>query len=74
MNTISREKRDQLLRNVRGSYTHTEWAVVNDEGEIMPKSEIFGGAWVVIENAYDSVILRVERDCTLARYELEEEA
>ena len=74
MNTLSRKKIEQLLRNVRGTYTHTEWAVVNDEGEVLPKSEIFGGAWIVMDNAYDYVILRVERDCTLARYELEEEA
>lgn len=54
----------RLTRKVCGGYSHTDWAVVDGAGEIVPNSALEHNRFVVIENAYDCVLLACVRHPT----------
>lgn len=69
-NTISEEHREKLLRNCRGTYIKTAWEVVDDDGNVTD-GVLRPGRWVVVENGYTILVLRVGQDMTLTEHEVE---
>lgn len=59
---MSREAMGVLLRHVRGSYSHTEWAVVDGAGQRCADARLIPGRFLVVENAYDATILYMAPD------------
>ena len=57
--TVPHDWYNHLLRNVRGSYSHTEWGLVDVDGELCEDNVVAPGRHIVMENAYDSVVLYV---------------
>lgn len=51
-----------LTRHVCGSYSHTDWAVVDGAGQRCEDGVIDEGRFIVVENAYDATILWITKD------------
>jgi hypothetical protein len=71
--TISKALVDKMFRHVRGGYLDMDWKVFDSDGNPDPKKRLFGGAWIVVEDAYTYVFLRVNEDMTLTEYTKEYE-
>ncbi len=54
---------NRILRGVSGSYTSTDWAIKDEKGAFV--ENIKPGGYIVIENYYTQLILRVNEDMTL---------
>lgn len=67
--TISEALANKMLRGVSGGgYLGINWRIFDADGEPDLKSRLFPGAWIVTENYYGSVFLRVNEDLTLTEY------
>jgi hypothetical protein len=54
---------NRILQGVSGTYIHTDWAIKDEKGAFV--DNIKPGGYIVIENNYTQVILRVNEDMSL---------
>lgn len=64
-NTITEALADKMLRHCRGGYLGLAWEVFDAAGNPTPMKALHPGSWVVADNYYGYLFLRVTTDMSL---------